>query len=31
MERVIFLAVSSYGVSPKILGLNAEIFGTVFG
>ena len=31
MARIIFLDVSSYGVSPKILGLNYEFFGSVFG
>ena len=31
MARVIFFTVSDRGVSPKILGLNAVIFGTVFG
>ena len=30
MARVIFFTVSDRGVSPKILGLNAVIFGTVF-
>ena len=31
MARVIFFAASGRGVNPKILGLNAMIFGTVFG